>query len=593
MKSILKTALGTVLGIFLFLLILIGTMIILNFRFRSSAKEFGKSGASASVLQIKLETPVIEGNETESMLFYPSSLTGIRFKEIIMAIEKAKTDKHIKGICLELNQVEAGMTQLKDMRAALENFKKSKKFVYAYGQRYSQGAYYLGSAADSVFLNPSGGIEFKGLGIEPLFYKKLAEKFGVTFTTYRHGNYKSAIEPYIQENMSSESRVQSTRLLRGLWKNIVVDISQSRKIAPEKLNQIADELSGTLAELSYQNRLIDKLTYHDEFVEAVRKKLNIKSKANISFIPLPDYIEKNILEKKSNSNIAILYASGTIVQGHSSQGIQDETYKEIIADIKNNPSIKAVVLRINSPGGDALASENIYRELLDLKKEKPLIVSFGDQAASGGYYIALAGEQIIASPISVTGSIGVFGLIPDIKKLSEKLGITTDRVTTNANSIPFSPFNRINPQYKKMMVKGMERVYDNFINRVAKERKISLEQAEAVAQGQVWSGKEALKKGLIDCFGNLDDAIKIAAEKAKIQEYTIMDFPKKRPWSEVLKNLYKTENLQEQIKKVLNPGYSNMLKEIQYLKSASMIQARAPFKVSLGMISTSLNHQKN
>lgn len=578
MKSIFKTALGTVLGIFFFLLILIGTGFILSFIFRPSTKGFVKSGAEASVLQIKLDTPIIEGNETESILSYPP-LTGIRFKEIITAIEKAKTDKQIKGICLKLNQVEAGMTQLKDIRTALENFKKSKKFVFAYGKTYSQGAYYLGSAADSVFLNPSGSIDFKGLGVENLFYKKLAEKFGVNFTTYRHGNYKSAIEPYTQEKMSWESRVQSTRILSGLWKDIVADVSRSRKITPEKLNQIADELSGILAEFSYQNQLVDKLVYHNEFIEVVRKKLNIKSKENISFVPLSDYIEKHIPEKISNNNIAILYASGTIVQGNGPHEIQEETYREIISDIKKDPSIKAVVLRINSPGGDALASENIYRELLDLKKEKPLIISFGDYAASGGYYIALAGEQILASPISITGSIGVFAVFPDIKKLSEKVGISTDSVTTNANSINFSPFNGINPQYKKMMVKSIEKFYDNFINRVAKERKISLEQTEIIAQGQVWSGKEALEKGLVDGIGNLDDAIKIAAEKAKIQEYTIMDFPKKSPWSEVLKNLYKTENMQKQIKQTLNPGYSNIIKEIEYLKYTSMIQALTPFKI--------------
>ncbi|XOD68704.1 MAG: signal peptide peptidase SppA [Flavobacteriales bacterium AspAUS03] len=579
MKNILKTAIGTVLGIFIFLFIMAGVGVVLSIILWSSVNRTGQNRNKATVLQIKLTSTIIEkGDESESFLSYPPHLRSIKLKGILKAIEKAKGDENIKGISLELDQVKAGITQLKDIRAVLEDFKNSKKFIYTYGQQYSQEAYYLGSVADSVFLNPSGSIDFKGLSLEQPFYKKLAEKFGVNFTTYRHGKYKSITEPYTQNKMSQESREQSVRLLHDIWGNLITEIGQSRNIVPEKLNQIADELSGTIAELSYQNRLVDQLVYYDEFIKIIQTKLKIKSTEKVPFISLSDYIE-HLPEKTSKNNIAILYASGMILQGNGNQEIQDETYKNLITEIKDNPSIQAVVLRINSRGGDALASENIYRELLNLKKEKPLIVSLGDYAASGGYYIAAAGDQILASPISITGSIGVIGLIPDVKKLSEKLGITTDSVTTNANSIPFSPLSSVNSQYKKMMIQNIEKFYSTFISHVAQGRKMSFEQINAIAQGQIWSGKEALEKGLIDRLGNLNDAIKFAAKKAKIQKYAIVEFPKSSLWSETLKNFYKNANIQNQVRQVLGPKYSRLITEFNYLRSPATIYAQSSFKI--------------
>lgn len=558
MKSILKNALGTVLGIFLFMFIVTILLFIVNFIYFTSNKNIKKT--KNSILEIKLDIPFTETMINSSNLF--SNSTELSLKKLINAIENAKIDKNIRGISLELNNLRLGITQIRDIRYALENFKKSNKFIYAYGEKYTQSAYYLGSVADLVFLNPFGNIELRGLNMEIQFYKKLTDKLGITFFSYKKGKYKSAIEPYTRNKMSYESKQQSIRILNSIWTDILKKISISRNISIKKLNKIADELSGMIAQSSLKDRLVDKLAYHDEFIIEIQKKLNIDSNEKLSIISISDYIN-NIEYKKYENNIALFYASGTIIQGNGNQEIQDNNYKRIIENIKNDNSIKAVVLRINSPGGDAIASANIYHELIKLKEYKPLIISLGDEAASGGYYIALSGDEIIASPMSIIGSIGVFGLLPSLNVFTHKIGITNDSIGTNKNSNTYSIFNGVNSQYKKIMLKNIENIYNNFKNIVAKRRNISIKKIESIAQGQLWTGKEAINIRLIDRFGNIDDAIKIAALKAKIEKYNIIEYPKKQSWIEIINDLYNEEGIKEKIKIELILGYLFFLDDIK------------------------------
>lgn len=543
MKSILKNALATVLGIFLFMFITTILLFIVNFMFLTSNNNIKIT--KNSILEIKLDFPFKDNMGSSSTLF--SNSTEISLKKLINAIDHAKIDKNIKGISLEINNLRLGITQVKDIRYALEKFKKSNKFIYAYGEKYTQNAYYLSSIADLVCLNPFGNIDFRGLGMEIQFYKKLTDTLGITFFSYKKGKYKSAIEPYTKNKMSYDSKQQSIRILNSVWIDLLKEISVSRNISIKKLNQIADELSGMIAQSSLKNRLVDKLAYYDEFIIEIRKKLNIYPNEKLSIISISDYIN-NIEYKKYENNIALFYASGTITQGDGNQEIQDNNYKRIIENIKNDNSIKAVVLRINSPGGDAIAAANIYHELMLLKKYKPLIISLGDEAASGGYYIALSGNEIIASPISIVGSIGVFGLLPSLNIFSHKIGITNESIGTNKNSNTYSIFNEVNSQYKKIMYQNIENIYDNFKNIVSKRRNISIDKIESIAQGQLWTGNEALNIGLIDRFGNIDDAIKIAASKAKIEKYNIIEYPKKKSWIEVINDIYSEENIKEKVK---------------------------------------------
>ncbi|WGH27753.1 MAG: signal peptide peptidase SppA [Candidatus Bostrichicola ureolyticus] len=476
----------------------------------------------------------------------------------IEAIKYAQTDKNIKGIIFEADSNLIGsISNIKNIRDALKEFKKSKKFIYSYGNNISQSAYYLCSVADLIFLNPLGQVNIKGLSLEQTFYKKLIKKIGAKFYIFRHGKYKSAVEPFLYTKISNENREQYTKLLNYIWNFIVNDISESRHLSKKTINLITNELYGINTELSYKYKIIDKIAYYDEFIDAIKNKLKSN---NINFISIKDYLKFLSKQKKTHKNkIAIIYASGLIKQGVGTTDIQDKNYEFIINNIINDKSIKSVVLRINSTGGDAIASDNIFHKLILLKRKKPLIVSVGDYATSGGYYIALAGDKIIASPISITGSIGVFGMMVTFKGLIDKLGLTKDNIVTNNNSIPIS-LNNIKKQYKNIIFKNIEFIYDKFISNVSKERKISKYKINEIAQGKILSGNEALKKGLIDSLGSLNDAIKIAAKIVNIKDYSIVNFPiKKESFIKMIINKFFLKNN--------NKDYNNLLYIIDNLKN--------------------------
>jgi len=578
-KSILKTALGTLLGLFIFFLCITGILFIAIFTVLPEKNQ--RIEKTKSVLQFKTNFTIVEGaNELEPALSHPVSLTNIRLFTLIEAIKKAKIDPKIKGISWEAENLSGGLSQLKDLRDVLCDFKKSGKFIYAYGQNFSQKAYYLASVADILFLNPFGNIDIKGLVTERFYYKNLSEKLGIEFSFFKEGKYKSAIETYTQTQMSKEDQQQTKQLLGSLWNTLLTDFSASRRLGAEKVDQITDELLGSTAESAQGNHLVDHLAHYDEFIKSLAQKLDLSAKESVNFIPVADYLQER--KEKSGDTIAVLYASGTLLKGSGAQNIQDDYYMKMIDQIKKESSIKAVVIRINSPGGDAFASENLQRALLKLKDKKPLIASLGDYAASGGYYITTAADYIFASPVSVTGSIGVFGLIPNLKKLSDKIGFTTDKVGTHTNSLGISSTGELSRAYEVVFRKNIHNIYNTFIKRVSTGRKIPVEQVEKIAQGRVWSGKDALNKKLIDQLGTLDEAVKFAAQKADLTRYTLVDFPKKDPWISLLKDIYKNPGVDSSIywEKLFVKKYPELFYEISALLFSDSLQMRLPFKIS-------------
>ena len=520
MKNFIKTVLANVIALFiagillpfflLFVIIIIGSM--------SSADKDIKIKEN-SVLMIDFKSKVVEHeNESESSIFEIKEDAELKYQDILNAIETAKNDDKIKGISIELDDIDAGITQIDDIRKSLEDFKKSNKFVYAYGNNVSQASYYLGSVADQYFLNPVGGIELKGLSTEVIFLKEFAEKYGININVIRHGNFKSAVEPFLRNEMSPENKEQMTTLLNDAWGEISSKIIQSRKLDATEFKTVVDSLYATIPDLSLKYKLADKLVQKSEYEEIIKNKLNVGKDEKLNKVSIRNYAFSHADTKTNDNKIAVLYASGTIYNGNRYSDIYSERYIQYIKDLAQDDNIKAVVLRVNSPGGSANASDEILYELQQLKQKKPLIISFGDYAASGGYYISMAGDRIFAQNNTITGSIGVFGVIPDAKNLANRNGIYSDVVSTNANSNMMSPFSGISSGTLAITQRSVVNTYNRFVHFVSKNRKKTFEEIDAVGSGRVWSGKRAKEIGLVDEIGSLNDAVKYAASKANIAE---------------------------------------------------------------------------
>ncbi|MDR2121591.1 MAG: signal peptide peptidase SppA [Flavobacteriaceae bacterium] len=540
MKKFIIQVLATVVGILLVTGLFVFGLIFLGILSSDSSKIDVEDN---SVLEITLNKSIMENpNEREISIFSLEEGTNVYLKEILDLIKHAKTDDKIKGISLKLSYPEGGYSEISEIRQALVDFKKSKKFVYSYSNDCSQKAYYLASVADSLFLNPNATVELAGLSTEILFYKNLGEKYGIDFEVIRHGQYKSAVEPYIRENLSDENRLQLSELLGNIWLKVSGDIASSRKISIEKLNTIADSLYGFIPELALEHKLADKLINESEYDQVIKRKLGIFTDEKINKISLAKYKEANDRESYSNDKIAVLYATGQIYTGRGEEDIYSKTFIKQIKEIKKDDEIKAVVLRVNSPGGSANASSEILYELEELKKKKPLIVSFSDVAASGGYYISMAADKIYAQENTITGSIGVLGMIPNVKKLANNVGITSDHVSTNANSLYYSMTQGTSGDLKNVMTKGVEMTYKKFVGVVMKGRKMTYEQVDALGGGRVWSGKDALKNKLVDEIGTFDDAIAFAAKKSGLTEYGIISYPQEKSGWESFLNKIKSED---------------------------------------------------
>jgi protease-4 len=546
MKQFLKFTLASIVGVLIagILLLFISIGIIASM---ISGSEEQVQSESNSVLLLKFDHQIVDRakkNPLEGLDFgiFDSEKT-VGLNDILDCIRKAKTDHNILGIYLNPTDISAGLATVEEIRAALKDFKTSGKFVYAYGENISQKAYYLISVADSVMLNPQGTIDFRGLGGERTFYKKGLEKLGVEMQIIRHGKFKSAVEPYILDKMSPENRLQTETYLKSLWKEMLYDISASRKMGYDELNDIADMVATfRRADFVKQKNLVDRLKYKDQVIDDLKKLTLTDQKDDVRAIDIYKYIkvpENKEVKSMPRKKIAVIYASGDIDSGASGDDIKSEELSRAIREARRDSSIRAIVLRINSPGGSAYGSDVIWREVKLAAKAKPLIASMGDVAASGGYYIACAADTIMADRTTITGSIGIFGMIPNFQNLlSNKLGITQDVVTTNEHSDMISVTRPMTEFERGLMQQMIESGYDTFISRVADGRKIDKTAVDEIGQGRVWAAPDAKTNKLVDVYGGLTEAIELAKKMAKLDSYRIVNLPKlKDPLEELMKEM--------------------------------------------------------
>lgn len=485
-----------------------------------------------SVLKIDLSESIVDQPVNDPLAgFDPMSMNvqkSVSNMQVMNAIESAAQDDNIEGIYINLTGAgTASAALLEEVRDYITAFKESGKFVVAYGEVYSQGGYYLASVADSIYLNPAGQMDWRGLAMQVMFYKGALDKLGIEPQVFRHGTFKSAVEPYIMNRMSPENRTQMETIANSIWGTMVADIAKERNLSIDSLNMFATDLSAMMAEDALANRMVDGLKYEDEVEDILREKLELDADEDITFVTLGEYIAANpYTPTYSDNKIEVIYAEGQIVQGASEQGtLGSSTLADQLAEARLDEEVKAVVLRVNSPGGSALASEVIWREMELLRQQKPVIVSMGDYAASGGYYISAPADAIIANATTLTGSIGVFGLMFNAEKaLNNKLGITIDVAKTNPSADMGMPFRAVSSSERAHIMRGIEQVYTTFVNHVADGRNMTFDSVDAIGQGRVWTGNDGNRIGLVDEIGGLKYAIAVAADKAEcLDDYMVRE----------------------------------------------------------------------
>jgi protease-4 len=579
-KSFLASCLGTfaalgLVSIFLFMgIATIATSV--NFE-----KTEGTWISENSVLDLNLNTSIIDRspafNPLENFSDFDTGVVGM--DKILGSIHKAKKEDKVKGIKIQSGLINSGWAQAREIRSALEDFKTSGKFIYAYSNYMSQKGYYVSSIADSIFMNPMGMMELKGLSSEVLYYGDFQNQYGVKMEVIRHGKYKSAVEPYLQDHMSVENRVQIRNLLESVWGTLRDEVAQSREMLPSTIDALADDLVITDAEEALAQGIIDGLIYEDDFENKIKTALKIELKEELNTI---DYSKMNVRIKEYDKNIkdriAIIYAQGPILFTKGNEDIiGKESINKAFQEALDNVNIKAVVLRIDSPGGDALTSEIILNASRILKGQKPLIVSMGNVAASGGYYIACLADRIFADPMTITGSIGVLAAFPNIRGMTNKIGINAEQVSTHENAMGYSVFEPLSDGFKKSTRASIEKIYHTFKSRVSEGRSLTMDVVEEIAQGRVWSGKDALEIGLIDALGGLEDAIASAAELAELKTYNLVDYPKYEDDLEsILMDAFthlKTNALQHPLEK-----YASEFIELSQLEG---IQTRIPYSIKM------------
>ncbi|MCW3160041.1 signal peptide peptidase SppA [Chryseobacterium oryctis] len=583
MKSFFKNVLANIVAIVILCAVFFIFFIMLLV-FSSMGNDKSVSVKKNSVLTINLNTNIIDSpTEEENELFNIGNQNkNVLVYDVLEAINKAKTDDNIKGISIEADNINAGLTQIDDIRSAIEDFKKSGKFVYAYGNGVSQGSYYLGTVAEKYFLHPAGMIDLKGLATEVTFFKDFAEKYGIGIQVIRHGKFKSAVEPFLRNDISPENKEQLSTLLNDIWKNTSSKMAMSRKIDTAQFRVVVDSLYGMIPDQSLKYKLVDKLAQKSEYDELLRTKLALKEKDKLNKISLSNYIKSFSSDEKSGDKVAILYASGSINNGDKYNDIFSEKYVKYIKDLQDNDKVKAVVLRINSPGGSANASDEILFELQKLKKKKPLVISFGDYAASGGYYIAMAADKIYSEPNTLTGSIGVFGVMPYFKDIANKNGVRSDIVATNANSAYYSSLNGITPYGVTQITRSVEGTYKRFVHFVTQNRKKTFEQIDEVGGGRVWSGVRAKQIGLVDELGTLNDAVKYAAEKAGLKSYKVSSYPKRMSaFEQIFSNLDEDNISARIIKNKIGKANYEILQQITNEKLKSEVKMEMPYQIKI------------
>ena len=529
MKEFLRSMLGSCLGVLVAMLL----VVIILFGMGSVMSAGGNSGKTAEkgVLKLTLNHSIPEKTDNVEGGFQggPSSALGLR--HIVRLIEKAGSDEHIKGIVIQASSLQMGQATLLQLRNAIAEFKESGKFVYAYADSYSQSAYFLATVADSVFLNPNGDVGLQGYGVVSPFFKGSLDKLGISFDIFYAGDFKSATEIFRRTDMSPENRLQTKEFLTDMVGLMKSEVSRSRKIPLFELDRIMSELDGRDAKRALQNKLVDANLYWDEFESLVKKSAGVDADGKVNYLSLDDYngLAELTESGKFTEKIAVVYAEGDVVYNSPTKGMIDNTrYLKIFDKIKKDKNIKAVVLRVNSGGGSALTSDIIWREVEQIKaKGIPVIASFGDYAASGGYYIAAGADSIFAAPNTLTGSIGVFSMLPNFKKLSnEKLGITYDTVKTHGLAVNLSTVMGLSEKEKQYMTESTNDIYQKFLDRVSRGRSMPVDSVHKYAQGRVWTGRRAKEIGLVDQLGYLQDAVAAAAKKAKISDFKVVEYPR-------------------------------------------------------------------
>lgn len=582
----LGNVLATIVGIFVFTMLFFFGIILIGAIF--GGEENGVNVKENSVIVLNLEDIQNDyaGKYSDPWVTVFSDTKQIGLTDVIDAIGAAKTDENIKGISILNNNSSLGMAQSKAVRDALEDFKTSGKFVMAYANTYSQKEYYLNSVANTVYLNPVGDLDFKGLSSDLLFFKEFQDKTGVKMEVIRHGKYKSAVEPFLENKMSDANREQITALLNSIWNSVVTDIAKSRNLSVQQLNIIANGLLARTPEMAKAQKLVDVVAYEDVYHNAIKKLLKVDTEDEYESVSILDYTQKYTTTSAINDatdEIAIIYAQGEIQSGEGDVNIIGEgAMRRSISEARNNDDVKAIVLRIDSPGGNALTSDLIWREIELTKKVKPVVVSMGNYAASGGYYIACNANTIFAEKNTITGSIGVFGMLPNFSGLSTKMGIHSEQVNTHQNSGNYNPFAPIDEKFKAVTTEGVEQIYKTFVSHVAQGRKMSFAQVDAIAQGRVWTGADAIKIGLVDKIGGLHDAIQEAARLAKIKTFNTQNYPEyNKNFDDLLENFPFAKTKERWIKEEIGEENYKMMEQIKRIQSYKGIQARMPFDISI------------
>ena len=584
MKDFIKYTMATVVGLVL-VSIIMGILTFVSMAGMIASEGMSSPIEKKSVLRITLKGSITEraGEENPLSKLGGETTQQIALDQALQALEKAAKNDKIEGIYMEGGILSAYPAEVQELRQALLKFKKSGKWIIAYADTYSRSAYYLCSVADKVYLNPIGMLDWSGLSSNPMFFTGLMKKLGIKMQVFKVGTYKSAVEPYIAEQMSDANREQVSSYQQSIWNNMLKDVAKSRKTTAEALNSLADSLtilSGP--EASVKGGLVDKLCYQDEVKKILKNKAKMDEDESLRFVSISDVALSEELNDKVNDEIAVYYAYGEIKEDITGGFAQESaiTSKQMTKDLqelREDDDVKAVVLRVNSPGGSAYASEQIWREVQLLSKEKPVIVSMGALAASGGYYISCGANKIFAEPTTLTGSIGIFGMIPDATELlTDKLGLSFDVVKTNAHS-DFGAMGRpLNESECRLMQAYINQGYELFTGRVAQGRNISQDSVKAVAEGRVWTGEQAMKIGLVDKLGNLNDAIAAAAKAAKIEKYSVGRYPEPAPWFASLLQEKKADYMDSQMRSALGEFYP-AFSLIRNLKNQDAIQARMTF----------------
>lgn len=591
MKDFIKNVLATMVGMFGFFIVMgvIGMMSIIGMIASGNAAQNVEKN---SVFVLNLSGTISEqGSENPLSMFTGDNSLNSGLNDILSSIKKAKANDDIKGIYIEAGALAANYATLQEIRNALADFRKSGKWLVAYGDFYTQGAYYVASVADKVYINPKGVVDWHGIGAQTMFYKDFMAKFGVKWEVVKVGTFKSATETFTEEKMSDANRLQTKTFIDGTWRNVCDAVSKSRGISVDSLNSYADSyLALQATETLVKAKMVDGMMYGDQVKDAVKKMMKLEKDDDIAQLTLNDMLNVKD-EKVEGSEIAVYYAEGDIVQdpkaatmfGNNNYIASRKVCKDL-EDLMNDDDVKAVVVRINSGGGDAYASEQMWHQMSELRKVKPVVVSMGDYAASGAYYMSAPASWIVAQPNTLTGSIGIFAVIPDLSGLvTTKLGVRFDEVKTNRNStfgnLMARPFNA---EEKAMLQASVNRGYSLFRQRVADGRRLPVESVEKIAQGRVWLATDALNIKLVDQLGGIDDAVKKAAELAKLKDYYTSDYPAAASWMDNLLNSMSSSGtyLDEQLRQTLGDFYQpfTMLRSIDKREA---IQARIPYAISI------------